>query len=60
MVPNLQLAAEGNLTFTLDKMREFMEIYLWRYVVDNRPKMVERTSAGEDVEVVIAVCTRNG
>ncbi len=51
---------KGNLTFTLDKMREFMEVYLWRYVVDNRPKMVERTSAGEDVEVVIAVCTRNG
>ena len=42
VVPNLRLAAEGDLTSTLDKMREFMEIYLWRYVVDNRLKMVER------------------
>lgn len=37
-----------------------MEIYLWWYVMGNRLKMVERASAGEDVEVVIAGCTRNG
>ena len=56
----MRLAAEGNLTFTLDKMREFMEIYLWRYVVDNRLKMVERAWVDEDVEVVIAVRTGHG
>ena len=36
MVPNLRLAAEGDLTFTLDKMWEYLEIYCWRYIVDKK------------------------